>query len=215
MQEHHLTVPCTARYLTLGTARPTIRDVWFVCHGYGQIASRFLTEFEVLDDGQRYIVAPEALSRYYTNHARREVGASWMTGHDRLAAIDDYVRYLDRLHDHVFQSIPRSGTVLTVVGFSQGGATAARWISLGRAVADRLVLWGELLPPDLDLEMAWGKLEDARLTFVVGKDDRYVDREQLSALEERLLDHEIPYETIEYGGGHWIDQEVLKTLMTS
>jgi predicted esterase len=215
MQEHHLTVPCTARYRTLGTAAPTIRDVWFVCHGYGQLASRFLTEFEVLDDGQRYIVAPEALSHYYTNHARREVGASWMTSHDRLAAIDNYVRDLDRLHDHVFQSIPRSGTTLTVLGFSQGGATAARWISLGRAVADRLVLWGELLPPDLDLEMAWGKLEDARLTFVVGKDDRYIDREQLSALEERLLDHEIPYETVEYGGGHWIDQEVLKTLMTS
>ena len=215
MQEHHLTVPCTARYLTLGAASPTTREVWFVCHGYGQLASQFLSDCAILDDGLRYIVAPEGLSRYYTNHARREVGASWMTRHDRLAAIDDYVRYLDTLHDHVFSSIRRAGTTLTVLGFSQGGATAARWISLGSAVADRLVLWGELLPPDLDLEMAWGKLEDARLTFVIGKDDRYVDRDLLGALEEKLLDHEIPYETIEYGGGHWIDQEVLKTLATS
>jgi hypothetical protein len=63
--------------------------------------------------------------------------------------------------------------------------------------------------------MAWGKIEDARLTFVIGKDDRYVDRERLSVLEEKLLDHEIPYETVEYGGGHWIDREVLKTLATS
>jgi predicted esterase len=62
------------------------------------------------------------------------------------------------------------------------------------------------------LEVAWGKLEDARLTFVIGQDDRYVDGGRFGAMETHLLEHDIPFETVRYDGGHWIDQEVLRTL---
>ncbi len=212
MQEHHLSVPCTARYFTLGTLSPLTRQVWFVCHGYGQLADRFLNDFAVLDDPQRYLVAPEGLSRYYTNHARREVGASWMTREDRLVDIANYVRYLDALYDHVFSAVRRTQVTVTVLGYSQGAATAARWISHGRAVADRLVLWGELLPPDLDLDAAWGKLEDARLTLVVGREDVHVDEVRLTESEAVLLERDIPFETVRYDGRHALDQVVLRSL---
>jgi len=212
MQEHHLSVPCTARYFTLGAPTPAIRHVWFVCHGYGQLAGRFLGEFAALDDGQSLIVAPEGLSRYYTNHLRREVGASWMTSEDRLTDIANYVRWLDALYAHLFESLGRNEVSVTVLGFSQGAATAARWISHGHAVADRLVLWGELLPPDVDLEVAWAKLRGARLTLVVGREDPYVDEPRLAEDEARLLDREIPYETVRYDGGHTIDPFVLRAL---
>ena len=76
---------------------------------------------------------------------------------------------------------------------------------MGKAVADRLILWGEIPPPDLDLEIAWGKLESSRLTIVVGNDDHYVDPSQLLKAEARLLEHEIPYETIMFEGGHHLD----------
>ncbi len=214
MQEHHLTVPCTARFFTLGHPSASVKQVWFLCHGYGQLAATLLEEFRVLDNGDRYLVAPEGLSRYYTNHRAKAVGASWMTREDRLSEIADYVRYLDHLYEHVFATVRRSDVGVYVLGFSQGAATAARWISLGQAVADRLILWGELLPPDLDLEAAWGKLEDARLTFVVGSQDRYLDPDGLLTMEERLFDHEIPYETIAYDGGHWIDRDILNSLAT-
>jgi len=212
MQEHHLTVPCTARYFTLGAPARATRRVWFVLHGYGQLAGRFLGEFAALDDGQSLVVAPEGLSRYYTNHPRREVGASWMTSEDRLTDIANYVRWLDLLYAHLFETLVRSDVTVTVLGFSQGAATAARWISHGRAITDRLVLWGELLPPDLDLEVAWAKLRDSRLTLVVGRDDAYADESRLEADEARLLDREIPYETVRYDGGHAIDPIVLRAL---
>ena len=212
MQEHHLTVPCTARYFTLGAPSSETRQVWFVCHGYGQLAGRFLAEFAVLEEPRRYLVAPEGLSRYYVNHLRREVGASWMTSEDRLVAIANYVRYLDALYEHVFATVRRTQVTVTVLGFSQGAATVARWISHGRAIADRLVLWGELLPPDLDLDSAWGKLEDARLTFVAGRDDTYVDETRLTDSEALLLDRDIPYEIVRYDGGHSIDRAVLQSL---
>jgi predicted esterase len=212
MHEHHFTVPRTTRYFTLGQADHRLSEVWFVCHGYGQLASDFLQLFAALDNGTRLIVAPEGLSRYYTNHARGEIGASWMTREERLAEVSDYVRYLDRLYEHVFQTVPRSSVSVRVLGFSQGGATAARWVSLGRAIVDRLIVWGEGLPPDLDLEMAWGKFEDSRLTLVVGTDDPYIDETRLASVEARLMEHEIPYETVRYDGGHYLDGNVLRSL---
>ena len=101
---------------------------------------------------------------------------------------------------------------VVVLGFSQGAATVSRWVSFGRVRPDRLILWGELLPPDLDLDVAWGKLSDSRLTIVVGTKDGYVNLGHLRDLEARLLDHEIPYETIRYDGGHHLDPEILGVL---
>jgi predicted esterase len=214
MREHYFHVSRTVRYYTLGPEDGDVRQVWFVCHGYGQLAGEFVTEFAPLDNGNRLFVAPEGLSRYYTNHARRMVGASWMTREDRLTEITDYVKYLDTLYDHVFNTVSRTSATVFVLGFSQGAATAARWVCQGQAVTDRLVLWGELPPPDLDLEVAWGKLEDSRLTIVVGTDDHYVDGSQLLEAEARLLDHDIPYETISFEGGHHLDDGVLRSLAT-
>ena len=82
MQEHHFSTPRTARYYTLDPAE-AVREVWFVLHGYGQLAGAFLRHFERLQDGARLFIAPEALSRYYLPGHQR-VGASWMTREDRL-----------------------------------------------------------------------------------------------------------------------------------
>lgn len=214
MQEHHFTTNRTARYFTLGPVTERVRQLWYVCHGYGHGARSFLRSFAALDDGSRLIVAPEGLSRFYTNHASRRVGASWMTREDRLAEIADYVKYLDGLHEHVRRRIGTAHLRVIVLGFSQGAATVSRWIGHGSAVADRLVLWGGLIPPDLDLDMAWGKLEDAGLTLVIGDADEHVDATALRDVEAQLLEHEIPYETIRYAGGHDVDARVLQTLAT-
>ena len=64
MDEHHIQVSRTARYFTLGTAGPDTRQLWLVCHGYRQLARRFLRGFRGLDEGSRLIVAPEGLSRF-------------------------------------------------------------------------------------------------------------------------------------------------------
>src|SRR5512140_2894757 len=92
--EHAIAVPRTARYYTLGPTHGFPRELWFVCHGYGQLGARFVEQFASLDDGTRLIVAPEALSRFYLdsiperrNQQSPRVGASWMTREDRLAEI--------------------------------------------------------------------------------------------------------------------------------
>ena len=49
----------TGRCAACGPTDPaTVRELWVVLHGYGQLASRFLAGFGTLDDGSRLIVAP-------------------------------------------------------------------------------------------------------------------------------------------------------------
>ncbi len=150
---HHITVERTARYAVLGQPGPGVRDVWIVCHGHAQLAKNFIERFRVIDAPYRLIVAPEALNHYYLDGGFRgassRVGATWMTTEDRDAEIADYVAYLDALHDEIFRLVPRTLCRLTVLGFSQGVATAARWVAAGKANPDRVVLWAGSLPTEL------------------------------------------------------------------
>src|SRR5438067_4641848 len=74
-----------------------------------------------------------------------------MTREDRLAEIDDYVRYLDAVYDDVFRRIDRARVTVHALGFSQGAATVSRWTAMGKSRIDRVILWGGEFPPDLDL----------------------------------------------------------------
>src|SRR5207247_9831140 len=124
VHEHHLSVAKTARYFTLGERSGGGRPVWFACHGYGQLAGRFLEKLRVLDDGTRYLVAPEGLSRFYLSESptERRVGASWMTREDRLAEIADYVQYLDAVYQHVFGVRARSQVARPALRFAHAPA---------------------------------------------------------------------------------------------
>jgi predicted esterase len=216
--EHHIKVGRTARYYMLGEPSEKTRDVWFVCHGYNQLAGDFIHEFEAIADPSRVIVAPEALSRYYLvtqpgfHSAQSKVGATWMTRADREAEIADYVAYLDDLYDEIFTRARRSEVSVTVVGFSQGGATANRWLTRGRARADRLIMWGALLATDADLNQAATFFRDVKLTIVYGKRDQFADEGMIANYEKLLYEKSVPFELITFDGGHRMDRDTLKAL---
>lgn len=58
MQVNKISIPRTARYYTQGSTHPGIREVWFVLHGYGQLAGYFIRHFEGIGSEERLIVAP-------------------------------------------------------------------------------------------------------------------------------------------------------------
>jgi predicted esterase len=215
--QHHIQVRRSARYFRLGPAPEATREIWFVLHGYGQLAERFMGRFGPLAAAGRLVVAPEALSRYYLveegpHGPDSPVGASWMTREDRELEISDYLAYLDRLRFLLVDEPYRLGTTVQLLGFSQGCATAARWAVHGYARPGRLVLWGALLPPDLDLERARERFARCPLTFVLGRADDSVDPERVRSEEARLRDAGIPYEIQWYDGGHGIDDAVLRRI---
>ena len=206
MQEHHFSTSRSARYYTLGSPEHAA-DLWFVCHGYGQLASRFLERFRPIEAERRCIVAPEGLSRFYLTESpiERRVGASWMTREDRLHEIDDYVRFLDGVYAEV---VPRNARV-TALGFSQGTATACRWTALGSSRVDRLIVWGGEVPPDLDLK----RLGVPSLTLVYGTRDELFTPKIIAATETRLREHKIAYELVPFEGGHEVDEPTLRRLI--
>jgi predicted esterase len=208
--EHHLEVTKTARYWTLGDPSRA-REIWFVLHGYKQLARRFLRRFETIATDERLIVAPEALSRFYASaepgrHGPASiVGASWMTKEDRLVEIDDYVTYLDHLAGVVLEApLP-----VTVLGFSQGVATATRWVTKGAVSADHLVLWAGFAPHDLDLERAAQVFSRTDLVLVRGDEDPGFTPDLAQSERVALEGAGIRYRTITYSGGHEIDPATL------
>ena len=211
-KEHHISVSRTARYHTLGDADTQPSEVWFVLHGHMYLARQFIRYFRVLEDPKRLIVAPEGLSRSYVNHEERRVGASWMTKEDRLNEIADYVSYLDELYRHLFETVDRAAATVHVLGFSQGAATACRWVAMGEAKIDRLTIWAGLVPPDLDLETGGPKLRDARLKIVLGDKDEWVNAAEAAEQETRLTELGILHEFVRFDGGHLFENELLRGL---
>ena len=215
--ERHIQVRRTARYYQFGVEDAPARETWFVLHGYQQLAGRFINRFRTLDDGTRLIVAPEALNRFYVSQElgrhgpTSKVGATWMTREDRESEIQDYVSYLDSLAEHVVGSAQDAGRV-TVLGFSQGVATAARWVTLGSIRPARLILWGDQVPPDLDLTGAAQALEGVEVVLARGRRDRIFQQGHASADAEQLRQAGIECRVAQYDGGHEIDQHLLMEL---
>jgi predicted esterase len=212
IEEQHIAVRRTARYCTMGPATAT--DVWFVLHGYAQLARYFVSAFAALDDGTRRIIAPEALNRYYfeaapgVHGADARVAATWMTREDREHEIDDYVAYLDDLAVHVLSDVvdPK----VTVLGFSQGAQTASRWAARGRTRADRLVLWGS--GPAHELVPAPALFRGAALTIAIGNADPHISAARVTAESDRLRAAGLQHTVLRYDGGHRIEPDGLLQL---
>ena len=217
---HHLRVQRTARYYTLGGGIAP-RAVWIVLHGHSQLAADFIRYFRDLSSDETLVVAPEALNRYYTVSADsapardRPVGATWMTREDRASEIADYVEYLDAVYEEVAASAAREGAEVNVVGFSQGAATATRWVTHGKAHLNRLVLWGGLTPPETDFTHGPGSFRHTRVTIVLGSRDHYVNDEMLMAEQARFDAARVPYDVIRFDGGHIVSRSVFPQLMSA
>jgi predicted esterase len=225
ISEHHIGVRRTARYFTLGAVSPDVRELWIVCHGYGQLAASFLRSFAPIAAPSRLIVAPEALSRFYLDRTLGatdpppRVGATWMTREDREHEIADQVAYLDALHDVLCSAL--TGTAerddgtrvrLRVLGFSQGVATVGRWVAYGRPRPDELILWAGAFPPEVDLAALATRLEGTAVTLVVGARDELASWANADSHLRRLTDAGIAARLVTFGGGHRLDAGTLASL---
>ena len=214
--ERHISVARTARYQQLGEASPATRQLWVVLHGYGQLAEYFIRHFRPLhaaDPAGTVIVAPEGLSRFYLHGTDGRVGASWMTRADRLSEIADQTRYLTQLLASILADCPAT-TRVTVLGFSQGTATASRWLATyaGRWRPQRLILWAGDFPADIDPQLAWQTVQNLPVALVSGDQDEYVSPDKLQEQADALRQYGARVTTHSFGGGHTIDAALLYQL---
>jgi predicted esterase len=212
MQQKNISITKTARYFILGDASEKIEEVWFVCHGYAQLANYFIKNFEVLDNGKNLIVAPEGLSRFYWKGFSDRVVASWMTREDRESDIVDYVNFLNSVYKEVLSSLKNKNVRINVLGFSQGTATVCRWIANNNVKVDNFILWAGAFPEDLGLTVENVVFERMKKFAVIGDQDEFLNEAAIAKQFAYLNEHNIPLELIRFHGKHEINKEALLDL---
>ena len=203
IQKHFIETLKTARYFQLGNP-DTCEQILFVLHGYGQSAAYFIKNFEGLSE-KYLIIAPEAMHQFYLSGSSGRVGASWMTKEEREVAITDNLVYLENLRNHLVYELGNKPMI--VLGFSQGGATAARWCAkLPDTVP--MILWASVFPPDLAINTFPSATKHY---FVLGKDDPYFKGEAYREALDFYRTH--GFQVNEFDGEHRIEIESLKKIL--
>lgn len=218
MKENLVEFIFKARYCTLGDFSSSTKQIWFVLHGYGQLARFFIRKFETLTSRSIGLVAPEGLSRFYLEEMSKRsatgnnrVGATWMTAENRLMDIENYLHYLSAVHSQVMKNHPE--IPVTILGFSQGSATASRWVIQHPDCCSRLILWAGIFPPDMEFDKAGQILTSKKLLMVYGRNDPYVTDqrlEEMTSINRRLR---VSPEVLAFEGGHEIDDQTLQRLV--
>ena len=209
MEKKNISISKKARYFQLGKISEQTKTIWFVFHGYGMLSQYFIEKFKSLENNQTVIISPEALSRFYIGENYDRVGASWITKEDKINDIDDNNNYLNSLFQSTTKNINLNSINIHVLGFSQGGATACRWILNSSIKINSLALWGADIPIDCLSENNRGKWNQFKTTLIVGKRDEFISDENKKEFTKILNAYNLDYELIEYNGTHKIIEEVL------
>lgn len=201
-----LTVGKTARFCS-NTPSGKIKNLWIVIHGYAQLASDFIGEFEFLNDDNTLIIAPEGLSKFYS---QGKPAASWMTKEDRENEIKDYLLYLESLTDKLFSNFDLSSSVNSILGFSQGVHTAVRFFTYTNFRFNRLVLCSSDFPKDADFSRLSDKLHSSELYYIFGTEDKILSDKNFNESRNLLSTNKIIFTEINFPGGHEINPDAVK-----
>jgi predicted esterase len=214
MQEHLIKVERTARYYTLGELNSKTKSVWFVIHGYGQLAQFFIKKFVQIQDEETVVIAPEAISRFYLDDKYNRVGASWMTKDLRQSEIDEYVAYLNQVYGKVLKDSDLTDVEVNLLGFSQGCATVCRWLGDGHIKCNRLLLWAGFFSNGISEVIEPKKLHNIKTYYVYGDNDEFLTAypEIAQKFQENMI-AEINPEIISFEGKHTIDEATLKEIV--
>lgn len=199
-----------ARYYTCGELSAKTEKIWWVMHGYGQLATYFLRKFAHLDPDKNYIIAPQGLSKHYLEGFEGRVGAVWMTREDRLNDIANNMTYLQAVYAKesakpYFNTVPQ----VYMLGFSQGCATLCRWLAESRVPYSRLVLWAGEMPADVLAKVHETSIASRELFFVYGNRDELITQDNAEKYFHSLKSAGIHPRVINFEGGHEITAEII------
>jgi len=189
----------------------TTHTILFVFHGQGQLAKYFIRKFKSLKDLGITIIAPEGLHHYYLSGFSGRVGASWMTNENRLVAIENYLTFLDSTLKDVLKTTP-SDVNIHLLGFSQGAATACRWVEKSNFNFDKLILWGGGLPPDLESQAITNRMKGKSIIQMIGNKDPYLTPENKRTMLTLIEKYNLSSTIKQYNGEHNINEATLLEL---
>ncbi len=204
----------TARYVTYGRLSEKTKYFWFCLHGSNMLCEQMLYKFNDFNPEEHFVVSPEALNRFYANGFGGDVVASWMTSRDRLEEIADFSNYLSNLYNLYLSKLPQTCQKI-ILGFSQGGTTAFRWLHQNTISANLLLAYSCWIPEDIDLTKSATDLSKLKLIYTFGLQDEYLTKERISLVESIIDKNQLSINLISYEGIHKIDRRHLDDLFQS
>jgi Predicted esterase len=193
-----------ARVFTNVVKPSNVKKIIFAFHGYGQLANNFISSLTFLDNGNTLIIAPEGLSRFYNSD---KIGASWMTSEDRNNEILDYINYLSGVYDEITSIPEMSEPEIVILGFSQGGHTAARFCAHSGKRVNKLLLCSSTFPDDIQQRHLSSSFSNTEIYFISGTNDKISPQSEIYASAQVLKDLNLNFKIINFEGGHQISSE--------
>lgn len=213
MPSRHISITTTHPYQMSGEFTKETKTVWFLFHGYAQLAKDFIRAFKVLKSEHTVLIAPQGLSRFYLKKFTGEIGASWMTTEDREIDISNYLAYLTAIYDAEVKPLANR-VKLRVLGFSQGTATASRWLVRSKVSFNQLVLWGGFLAHEIGKPSAGRYFDANNLTLVYGDQDPFIPPKVAQNIRRKLKVLGLDPEIITFEGKHEIHAITLKKFLS-
>ncbi|WP_250631399.1 alpha/beta hydrolase [Rhodoflexus caldus] len=208
--QHNAVFNFNARYYTWGTLSAQTEKIWWVMHGYGQLAAYFVRKFAHLDSATNYIIAPQGLSKHYLKGFEGRVGAVWMTREDRLNDIANNMHYLQAVYalesakPH-FQHVPK----VYMLGFSQGCATLCRWLAHSKVPYNRLIMWAGEMPADVLSNVHETPIPSRELFFVYGNRDELIPEGEAEKHFHALESIGLRPQVVNFEGGHEMPADII------
>ncbi len=212
---HQITIPKTAHYSTIGTAGKHIKHLWIACHGYGQLAKKFINKFDAVSDENTFILAPEGLSRFYFGGSfTGSVASSWMTSGDRLVEIEDYCNWMDTIYD-LFVPQMSDDVKITILGFSQGVATIFRWLHARQRVCDNVVIWAGRIPEDITYLHLKDYFSTKKIIYIYGINDPFIKEKMIKEQRQLAKEQALSFQMMTFEGKHVMDRPALKRVKSA
>ena len=214
MTEKHITISLKTPYYTFGNSESSkLKNIWLVCHGYGQLAKHFIKRFDVLNSEENYVVALQGLSKFYVDGTGGTVGATWMTKEDRLTEIDNQWEYLNSVWGNETSKLNLENLQIHFLGFSQGVTTLCRWIANQKMDFNKLILWAGGMPHELKNKLDFVS-EEAKVIAVVGSEDQYfteaIFKEEIRKMTAIFKEPQV----VTFEGKHHLTRAVLAKVAT-
>lgn len=197
-------------YSTLNTIDKN-QNIWFACHGIGQLSHYFLNNFLNIPKEKNYIIAPQAPSKYYHSTQTKRVGACWLTKENTQLEQRNIFRYFDEILNQEKPVIPN-----IFMGFSQGVSVMLRYLVYKKLNVNDIVIMSGKIPEELKESDFNFLSKKTKVWLSYGLSD--------PLLNNKLLDVEINksrqlfgkrLNIIAFDGKHEIDQELILNLGNS
>jgi predicted esterase len=197
-------------YSTLNTIDKN-QNIWFACHGIGQLSHYFLNNFLNIPKEKNYIIAPQAPSKYYHSTQTKRVGACWLTKENTQLEQHNIFRFFDEILN---QEKPVTPNIF--MGFSQGVSVMLRYLVYKKLNVNDIVIMSGKIPEELKESDFNFLSKKTKVWLSYGLSDPLLNNKLIEVeinKSRQLFGERVNIMT--FDGKHEIDQELILNLGNS